>query len=197
MTKKSALRERLEAAVLERHCAHHPMTDKWVAGKGPSTMYALKYVPESHYLACGPDEKSLVPTPKTPEESAAEGEKKAGIIIRESSAFEHDTSEELLKIKSGKQSPHAADKESKGGLVPAKKKEGDAGPADGTFAPGQKPPMPNTGPPQPKKGAIQPAAGPHPATAEDIKQLKDGLKGIPKDAQKQVLDAMKGIKPAK
>ena len=33
MTTKSALRERLEATVLERHCANHPLTEKWAAGK--------------------------------------------------------------------------------------------------------------------------------------------------------------------
>ena len=33
MKPKSALRERLEAAVMERHCANHPLTEKWAAGK--------------------------------------------------------------------------------------------------------------------------------------------------------------------
>ena len=33
MEPKSALRERLEAAVMERHCANHPLTEKWAAGK--------------------------------------------------------------------------------------------------------------------------------------------------------------------
>ena len=33
MQTKSALRERLEAAVMERHCANHPLTEKWAAGK--------------------------------------------------------------------------------------------------------------------------------------------------------------------
>ncbi len=33
MKPKSALRERLEAAVMERHCASHPLTEKWAAGK--------------------------------------------------------------------------------------------------------------------------------------------------------------------
>ena len=31
MATKSALREQLEAAVLERHCADHPLTKKWAA----------------------------------------------------------------------------------------------------------------------------------------------------------------------
>ena len=33
MATKSALRERLEAAVMERHCANHPLTEKWAAGQ--------------------------------------------------------------------------------------------------------------------------------------------------------------------
>src|SRR5690349_25107724 len=33
MKSKSALRQRLEAAVWERHCANHPLTEKWAAGK--------------------------------------------------------------------------------------------------------------------------------------------------------------------
>src|SRR6266487_3959591 len=33
MKPKSVLRERLEAAVMERHCANHPLTEKWAAGK--------------------------------------------------------------------------------------------------------------------------------------------------------------------
>ena len=33
METKSALRERLEAAVMERHCAKHPLTEKWAAGQ--------------------------------------------------------------------------------------------------------------------------------------------------------------------
>ena len=33
MAGKSAFRQELEDAVLERHCAHHPMTDKWVEGE--------------------------------------------------------------------------------------------------------------------------------------------------------------------
>jgi pyrroloquinoline-quinone synthase len=33
MKPTSALRERLEAAVMERHCANHPLTEKWAAGK--------------------------------------------------------------------------------------------------------------------------------------------------------------------
>ena len=33
METKSALRERLEAAVMERHCANHPLTEKWAAGQ--------------------------------------------------------------------------------------------------------------------------------------------------------------------
>src|SRR5438270_12206908 len=33
MTAVSTFRKELEDAVLERHCAHHPMTDKWKAGE--------------------------------------------------------------------------------------------------------------------------------------------------------------------
>lgn len=33
MTAVSAFRRELESAVLERHCAHHPMTQKWAAGE--------------------------------------------------------------------------------------------------------------------------------------------------------------------
>jgi len=33
MATKSTLRERLEAAVMERHCAKHPLTEKWAAGQ--------------------------------------------------------------------------------------------------------------------------------------------------------------------
>ncbi len=33
METKSSLRERLEAAVMERHCANHPLTEKWAAGQ--------------------------------------------------------------------------------------------------------------------------------------------------------------------
>jgi pyrroloquinoline quinone (PQQ) biosynthesis protein C len=33
MTAVSTFRQDLEAAVLERHCAHHPMTQKWAAGE--------------------------------------------------------------------------------------------------------------------------------------------------------------------
>ena len=33
MATKSTLRERLEAAVMERHCANHPLTEKWAAGQ--------------------------------------------------------------------------------------------------------------------------------------------------------------------
>src|SRR4029450_14000629 len=33
MTGKRALRERLEAAVMERHCVNHPLTEKWAEGK--------------------------------------------------------------------------------------------------------------------------------------------------------------------
>ncbi len=33
MTAVSTFRQELEAAVLERHCAHHPMTQKWAAGE--------------------------------------------------------------------------------------------------------------------------------------------------------------------
>lgn len=33
MEMKSSLRERLEAAVMERHCANHPLTEKWAAGQ--------------------------------------------------------------------------------------------------------------------------------------------------------------------
>ena len=33
METESSLRERLEAAVMERHCANHPLTEKWAAGQ--------------------------------------------------------------------------------------------------------------------------------------------------------------------
>ena len=33
MTAVSTFRQELEAAILERHCAHHPMTQKWAAGE--------------------------------------------------------------------------------------------------------------------------------------------------------------------
>jgi pyrroloquinoline-quinone synthase len=33
MTTVSTFRQELEAAMLERHCAHHPMTQKWAAGE--------------------------------------------------------------------------------------------------------------------------------------------------------------------
>src|SRR3954452_91920 len=33
MTAVSTFRQELESAVLQRHCAHHPMTQKWAAGK--------------------------------------------------------------------------------------------------------------------------------------------------------------------
>ena len=33
MTAVSTFRQELEAAVLERHCAHHPMTQKWARGE--------------------------------------------------------------------------------------------------------------------------------------------------------------------
>src|SRR6266568_4104067 len=33
MKPKSVLRQRLEAAVMERHCANHPLTEKWVKGQ--------------------------------------------------------------------------------------------------------------------------------------------------------------------
>ena len=33
MAVKTRFREELEAAVLERHCAHHPMTEKWARGE--------------------------------------------------------------------------------------------------------------------------------------------------------------------
>jgi pyrroloquinoline quinone (PQQ) biosynthesis protein C len=33
MTAVSTFRQEVEAAVLERHCAHHPMTQKWAAGE--------------------------------------------------------------------------------------------------------------------------------------------------------------------
>ena len=33
MTTTRTLREELEAAILERHCAHHPMTQKWARGE--------------------------------------------------------------------------------------------------------------------------------------------------------------------
>ena len=33
MTAVSTFRRELEAAVLERHCAHHPMTEKWAPGE--------------------------------------------------------------------------------------------------------------------------------------------------------------------
>ena len=33
MANAGSLRERLEAAVLERHCANHPLTEKWAAGE--------------------------------------------------------------------------------------------------------------------------------------------------------------------
>ena len=37
MTTTRTLREELEAAILERHCAHHPMTQKWAAGELSTT----------------------------------------------------------------------------------------------------------------------------------------------------------------
>jgi pyrroloquinoline-quinone synthase len=37
MTTTRTLREDLEAAILERHCAHHPMTQKWAAGELSTT----------------------------------------------------------------------------------------------------------------------------------------------------------------
>ena len=51
MSKKSALRERLEAAVLERHCAHHPMTDKWVEGKLGTAAMAGWAIEHYHWIS--------------------------------------------------------------------------------------------------------------------------------------------------
>ena len=51
MTTKSALREKLEAAVLERHCANHPLTDKWAAGKLSRNAMAGWAIEQYHWIS--------------------------------------------------------------------------------------------------------------------------------------------------
>ena len=51
MTTKSALREKLEAAVLERHCANHPLTEKWAAGKLSRKAMAGWGIEQYHWIS--------------------------------------------------------------------------------------------------------------------------------------------------
>lgn len=50
-SQKSKLRERLEAAVLERHCANHPMTEKWAAGKLSQNAMAGWAIEHYHWIS--------------------------------------------------------------------------------------------------------------------------------------------------
>jgi len=51
MVTKSALREELEAAVLERHCANHPLTEKWAAGKLSHNAMAGWAIEQYHWIS--------------------------------------------------------------------------------------------------------------------------------------------------
>ena len=51
MTTSSALREKLEAAVLERHCANHPLTEKWAAGKLSRNAMAGWAIEQYHWIS--------------------------------------------------------------------------------------------------------------------------------------------------
>ena len=47
----TSLRERLEAAVMERHCANHPMTEKWTAGKLSTNAMAGWAIEHYHWIS--------------------------------------------------------------------------------------------------------------------------------------------------
>src|ERR1044071_8444768 len=51
MATKSALREKLEAAVLERHCANHPLTQKWAEGKISRNAMAGWAIEQYHWIS--------------------------------------------------------------------------------------------------------------------------------------------------
>jgi len=51
MATKSALREKLEAAVLECHCANHPLTEKWAAGKLSRNAMAGWAIEQYHWIS--------------------------------------------------------------------------------------------------------------------------------------------------
>ncbi len=163
----------------------------WLPEKGAKTMYALEYKSESKYLAAAPDEKTLSPRDKTPEELAAEpAAKKSGIILRDSLDYEFDRETEYNILRESGKPVVPAEKESTGGLILPAKSEGEGTAVPGGNAPAEvKPPMP-----QPKPGS-QPSIGPkRDMTKDEAKQLKDAIKGIPKDAQKQIIEGLRGVK---
>jgi pyrroloquinoline-quinone synthase len=51
MATKSALREKLEAAVLERHCADHSLTKKWAAGEISRNAMAGWAIEQYHWIS--------------------------------------------------------------------------------------------------------------------------------------------------
>ena len=51
MDSKNPLRERLETAVLERHCANHPLTEKWAAGKLSRNAMAGWAIEQYHWIS--------------------------------------------------------------------------------------------------------------------------------------------------
>ena len=51
MADTGSLRERLEAAVLERHCANHPLTEKWAAGKLSRNAMAGWAIEQYHWIS--------------------------------------------------------------------------------------------------------------------------------------------------
>lgn len=51
MATKSALREKLEAAVQERHCADHPLTNKWAAGEISRNAMAGWAIEQYHWIS--------------------------------------------------------------------------------------------------------------------------------------------------
>ena len=51
MADTGSLRERLEAAVLERHCANHPLTEKWAAGELSRNAMAGWAIEQYHWIS--------------------------------------------------------------------------------------------------------------------------------------------------
>ena len=69
MKSQGSLRQRLEAAVMERHCANHPLTEKWVGGqisRNAMMGWAIEHwhwvnkMPEAAFSICSKAPKDVI-----------------------------------------------------------------------------------------------------------------------------------------
>lgn len=175
---------------------------EWNEGGQPKQLFSLKYEPGSEYLSSR-EEPSLIqkirPRPKTADEEAAapqEAKQGGGFVPRASAYFEKDHEEEYNAIFSGKLNPNEpVDEPSKGGILKtrAEVEEANTTPADqhGQIPrPGSITPATKDGSTKPPGATTRPGA-PRQMTPKEAKELNSTLKQIPKEAQKEIIDALR------